>query len=48
VSALHGGDLLAVGRDFGCDPAALLDFSANVNPLGPPAGVLVVLRATLA
>ena len=48
MSAMHGGDLRAVGRDFDCDPAALVDFSANVNPLGPPAGVLDVLRATLA
>ncbi|HTW82959.1 MAG TPA: aminotransferase class I/II-fold pyridoxal phosphate-dependent enzyme [Candidatus Sulfotelmatobacter sp.] len=48
MSAYHGGDLTAVAREFGRDPAALLDFSANVNPLGPPAGVLDVLRAVLA
>jgi threonine-phosphate decarboxylase len=37
---LHGGDLGAVGRRHGVDPAALLDFSANVNPLGPPPGLV--------
>ncbi|HTJ26344.1 MAG TPA: aminotransferase class I/II-fold pyridoxal phosphate-dependent enzyme [Candidatus Limnocylindria bacterium] len=48
MSAVHGGDVLGVARAFGRDPASLLDFSANVNPLGPPAGVLTVLRDALA
>jgi threonine-phosphate decarboxylase len=45
VTPVHGGDLTAIGRDFGCDPSALLDFSVNVNPYGPPAAVSAVLRA---
>jgi threonine-phosphate decarboxylase len=45
--AEHGGDLLAIAREFGCDPTSLRDLSANVNPLGPPAGVLDVLREVL-
>ncbi len=46
MTAVHGGDLSAVGRAFGRDPASLLDFSANINPFGPPAAVSALLRAT--
>jgi threonine-phosphate decarboxylase len=35
----HGGNVFAVARSLGVSPAELLDFSANINPLGPPAGV---------
>jgi threonine-phosphate decarboxylase len=48
MSAVHGGDLVGVARAFGRDPATLLDFSANVNPLGPPDGVVAVLREVVA
>jgi threonine-phosphate decarboxylase len=48
MTAIHGGDLTGIGRAFGCDPASLLDFSANVNPLGPPPAVAAVLRAAAA
>jgi threonine-phosphate decarboxylase len=44
VKAIHGGDVRALAARAGCDPNALLDFSANVNPLGPPDGVRDVLR----
>lgn len=36
----HGGDVAAVAAEFCIAPEKLLDFSANINPLGPPAGVL--------
>ncbi|HXG84203.1 MAG TPA: threonine-phosphate decarboxylase CobD [Pyrinomonadaceae bacterium] len=36
----HGGDVAAVAAEFGVAPEELLDFSANINPLGPPTGVL--------
>ncbi len=44
MKAIHGGDVRALAARAGCDPTALLDFSANVNPLGPPQGVRDVLR----
>lgn len=36
---LHGGDIFAAARDLGRSPGEILDFSANVNPLGPPPGL---------
>ena len=42
---VHGGDVSAIARRHGIDPATLIDFSANVNPLGPPPAVLEALRA---
>jgi threonine-phosphate decarboxylase len=44
VKAIHGGDVRALAARAGRDPDALLDFSANVNPLGPPDGVRAALR----
>ena len=32
----HGGNVHGLARDMGIDVTALLDFSANINPLGPP------------
>ena len=40
----HGGNLDTLAKQAGCSPAELLDFSANMNPLGPPA----ILRPTIA
>ncbi len=45
---VHGGDLAAIGRRYGIDPAELLDFSANLNPLGPPPSLLRELAAASA
>ena len=43
----HGGDLAAAYARW--DPAAgeLIDFSSNINPLGPPAGLLEHLEKAL-
>lgn len=41
----HGGDLRAVAGLVGVDYRALLDFSVNTNPFGPPAAVLDLLKA---
>ena len=32
----HGGNLRQLARLAGCAPHDILDFSANMNPLGPP------------
>lgn len=32
----HGGNIHAVLRDRGQNPGSIVDFSANINPLGPP------------
>jgi len=44
---LHGGQLQAIAERFGIPPSRLTDFSANINPDGPPPGVLSSLRAGL-
>lgn len=44
AEALHGGRVWEVARERGLDPTALVDFSANLNPLGAPEGVLALLR----
>jgi len=43
----HGGDVERVARDMGVPASKILDFSSNVNPLGPPPGLLNHLRAYL-
>ncbi|HZV83229.1 MAG TPA: threonine-phosphate decarboxylase CobD [Geobacteraceae bacterium] len=35
----HGGTIFAVARELGIAPEELIDFSASINPLGPPPGV---------
>lgn len=32
----HGGNIEQLAAKIGCAPQALLDFSASINPLGPP------------
>lgn len=40
----HGGDLLTANHLFGSEFKQLVDFSANINPLGPPLSVMKRLR----
>lgn len=44
----HGGQALALARELGCPVAAVLDFSASLNPLGPPAEALAAAQAAVA
>jgi threonine-phosphate decarboxylase len=44
----HGGQLNQIAARFGFRPEQLIDFSANINPAGPPASVLVALQQALA
>ncbi|MDH3347268.1 MAG: cobyric acid synthase [Desulfobulbaceae bacterium] len=32
----HGGNIAELAQKCGCEPEELFDFSANINPLGPP------------
>jgi len=43
----HGGDLAWAAARYGRDPSDFLDFSANVNPLGPSPLALEAARAAL-
>ena len=47
MRADHGGNLRALAVAAGVTPAQLLDFSANINPLGLPQGVEAAIRAAL-
>ena len=38
--AVHGGDVEAVSREYGIAVAELVDFSASINPFGPPQSVM--------
>ena len=44
---VHGGQLHPIAERFGVHVETLIDFSANMNPDGPPAAVLDSLRASL-
>jgi threonine-phosphate decarboxylase len=44
---LHGGQLRQISERFGIPQSQLLDFSANINPAGPPPAALAELRASL-
>jgi len=39
----HGGRIFAMARGLGLAPEQIMDFSASINPLGPPAAVRQVL-----
>jgi hypothetical protein len=40
----HGGDMNAVSREHGIPVAELVDFSASINPFGPPLSALARLE----
>lgn len=44
---LHGGQLRHISARFNIPSSQLLDFSANINPDGPPPTVLSTLRTSL-
>jgi threonine-phosphate decarboxylase len=39
ATPVHGGNVTAVAARYDLDPASLLDFSANIDPFGPPPAV---------
>ena len=43
----HGGNVRSLAIRAGCEIGELLDFSANINPLGPPEGLRRVIASHL-
>ncbi len=43
----HGGNISAVARRFGLKPSEITDMSSNINPLGPPEGLMDFLKDNL-
>lgn len=43
----HGGNLIWAAKLAGCPPANILDFSASINPLGPPLEVMKAITDSL-
>jgi L-threonine-O-3-phosphate decarboxylase len=43
----HGGNLVWASQLANCSPGAILDFSASINPLGPPASAIAAIQASL-
>src|SRR6266550_786611 len=43
----HGGRVYEAARRWGIKPHQVLDFSANINPLGPPQRVLSAIENAL-
>jgi threonine-phosphate decarboxylase len=48
VGAVHGGRVFEAARRWGIAPEEVVDFSANINPFGPPPGVLAAIEKCLA
>jgi L-threonine-O-3-phosphate decarboxylase len=40
----HGGNLTWAASLAGCSPSAILDFSASINPLGPPQSAIAAIQ----
>jgi threonine-phosphate decarboxylase len=45
MSLVHGGNVYEVASQLGCAPEHILDYSASINPLGPPPGLWEALSA---
>jgi hypothetical protein len=43
LPTIHGGDVDGVARAYGVPADRLIDFSANINPMGPPRRALMRL-----
>ena len=44
---IHGGNLFWAAYQIGCPASSILDFSASINPLGPPQSVLNAIQDAL-
>ncbi len=43
----HGGNLAWAAALAGCSPSLILDFSASINPLGPPKSAIAAIQTQL-
>ena len=43
----HGGNIYEMARRLGCAQSEVIDMSSNINPLGPPPGLLEYLKANM-
>ena len=43
----HGGNIYDIAHRLGCAPSEIIDMSSNVNPLGPPPGLVDFLKENL-
>ena len=43
----HGGNIYDIAHRLGCMPSEIIDMSSNVNPLGPPDGLVNFLKENL-
>ncbi len=43
---VHGGNVYEIASQLGCAPEEVLDYSASINPLGPPPGLTDLLSHT--
>jgi threonine-phosphate decarboxylase len=43
----HGGNIYDLARRLGCRPEDIVDMSSNVNPIGPPPGLMAHLQDQL-
>ncbi|HKQ80383.1 MAG TPA: threonine-phosphate decarboxylase CobD [Blastocatellia bacterium] len=47
AGAVHGGRVYEAARRWGIAPEEVVDFSANINPFGPPPGVMSAIEKSL-
>lgn len=43
----HGGNIAWAAQLAGCAPSLILDFSASINPLGPPNSAIAAIKSNL-
>jgi threonine-phosphate decarboxylase len=48
TNSLHGGRVFEAARRWNVAPEAVIDFSSNINPFGPPPRVLVEVQKSIA
>ncbi|MEP0899253.1 threonine-phosphate decarboxylase CobD [Nodosilinea sp. FACHB-13] len=47
IRPVHGGNLVWAAAIANCSPDSLIDFSASINPLGPPESVVLAMAEAL-